>query len=413
VWLANATHTQSKDLRFRPSRSELSLPSVHGSPATIVWRALFLVIVFTMSIFQFFRRVAALLCLSAALPCLAQHPQALFYMTETPDSVRDFLAHASQVDLLVPTWYTVDQNGLVSGEPDPLVMQTAKTAHVPVEPLLASQFADPASFHHLLNDPPAQQQMIAALLREARLHAYEGFQFDFENVAWTDRDAVSALVTRAGAALHAAGLRLSIAVVPAAPGYPGATAFSTWNYAHWQGAYDLAALAKVSDLICLMTYDEHTAYTPPGPVAGWHWVIENLDDTLQSVPKTRLSLGIPLYGRHWYAGPPKPSLPNPTAPWSAAASHNDLPNITADYISGEDALLLARTWGATVQWDPVDRNSWFWFYRDNVREWVFFTTGQSFAARYDLVKHRGLEGFCSWVLGTEDPSIWKVLPTHP
>ncbi|MGA7886368.1 MAG: glycosyl hydrolase, partial [Acidobacteriaceae bacterium] len=99
------------------------------------------------------RRAVGLVCICVTLPCLAQAPQALFYMTETPGAVRDFLAHASQIDLLVPTWYTVDQDGLVSGEPDPLVMQTAKAAHVPVEPILASQFADPASFHHLLQDP--------------------------------------------------------------------------------------------------------------------------------------------------------------------------------------------------------------------------------------------------------------------
>ncbi len=328
-------------------------------------------------------------------------------MTETPNSVRDFLAHAKQVDLLVPTWYSVDRNGLVSGEPDPLVMETAQAAHVPVEPILASQFARPESFHLLLRNPEAQRQMIAALLREAHLHGYKGFQFDFENVAWTDRDALSTLVAHAAAALHAAGLQLTIAVVPAAPGHPGATAFSTWNYARWQGAYDLAALAKSTDLICLMTYDEHEAYTPPGPVAGWRWVVENLDEALQSVPEAKLSLGIPLYGRHWYAGAPKPGLPTP------AGVANDLPNPAADYIDGEDALLLSRTWNTPVQWDPVDRASWFWFYRDNVREWVFFTTGRSFAARYDLVKQRGLQGFCSWVLGTEDPSIWKVLPTHP
>jgi len=366
-----------------------------------------------MPIFPWFRRAAVALCIAIALPCLAQAPQALFYMTGSPDSVRDFLAHASQVDLLVPAWYRVDENGLVSGEPDPLVMATAKAAHVPVEPLLASEFATPESFHQLLQNPNAQQRMIDALLREARLHGYKGFQFDFENVAWTDRDALSTLVARAAAALHAAGFQLTIAVVPGAPGYPGATAFSTWNYAHWQGAYDLAALARSTDLICLMTYDEDTAYTPPGPVAGWQWVVRNLDYALKAVPRAKLSLGIPLYGRHWFAGAPKPSPPNPAAPFSARADGNDLPNPTADYIGGEDALLLAKTWGATVQWDPVDRSSWFWFYRDNVREWVYFTTGRSFAARYDLVKQRGLEGFCSWVLGTEDPSIWKVLPTHP
>ena len=48
-----------------------------------------------------------------------------------------------------------------------------------------------------------------------------------------------------------------------------------------------------------------------------------------------------------------------------------------------------------------------------MREWIFFTDEHTFRERYDLVKQDNLEGFCSWVLGQEDPSIWKVLPTHP
>jgi len=27
-----------------------------------------------------------------------------------------------------------------------------------------------------------------------------------------------------------------------------------------------------------------------------------------------------------------------------------------------------------------------------------------------LAQQNGLEGFCSWVLGDEDPAIWQILP---
>ena len=49
----------------------------------------------------------------------ASHPVALFYMDSDPRSIRDFFAHSSQIDLLVPTWYQVDENGLVTGAPEP------------------------------------------------------------------------------------------------------------------------------------------------------------------------------------------------------------------------------------------------------------------------------------------------------
>jgi len=65
-----------------------------------------------------------------------------------------------------------------------------------------------------------------------------------------------------------------------------------------------------------------------------------------------------------------------------------------------------------VQWDPVDRTSWFYFYADDYREWVFFTDKRGFGERLNLVRDRGLQGFCSWVLGTEDPEIWSLLPSH-
>jgi spore germination protein YaaH len=73
---------------------------------------------------------------------------------------------------------------------------------------------------------------------------------------------------------------------------------------------------------------------------------------------------------------------------------------------------LAKAYGGHVEWDSTDRAAWFYFYRADMREWIFFTDARTFRERYTLVKERGLQGFCSWVLGTEDPGIWDLLPTH-
>ncbi|MBT9333361.1 glycosyl hydrolase family 18 protein [Paracidobacterium acidisoli] len=342
------------------------------------------------------RLLTAALLAFTALTSLAQQPKALFYMTQDPGSVRDFLAHAQQIDILVPTWYIVDQDGLIQGGPNPLVAETAKRAHVPVMPIVASRAFDQADFHSLVNHPERFPGMFQQMIDAAKQNGYIGYQFDFENIAWTDRDALSRMVAAAADAMHHAGLQLTIATVPAAPGHPGASDFSRWIYANWRGAYDLAALAKSVDLICLMTYDQHTRWTVPGPVAGWSWTTENLDYALKFVPPQKLSLGIPLYGYHWFTGAPQNGKPNPTA----------------EYIGGEDALLLAKTWNGHVQWDPVDHTAWLWFYRDDMREWIFFTDQHTFEDRYDLAKQHGLQGFCSWVLGQEDQSIWKSLPHH-
>jgi spore germination protein YaaH len=82
------------------------------------------------------RKIAALFLLSAC--AVLARPKALFYMTESPQSVRSFLAHVNKVDIIVPTWYQVDANGLVWGGPNPLVLQTAKAHHVPVVPIVTN-----------------------------------------------------------------------------------------------------------------------------------------------------------------------------------------------------------------------------------------------------------------------------------
>lgn len=349
--------------------------------------------------------LSLLLAFAAPAAFAAKPPVALFYMTDNPGSIRDFYAHASQIDLLVPAWYSVDENGLVSGEPEPAVLARAQSEKVEVMPIVG--MFNLRGFHKLAGNAMAQATMNAALIRECKAHGYTGFQFDIENVDWLDRDGLSALVKTTADALHAAGFKLSIATVPNAPGYPGSGAFAKWIYTDWRGAYDLAALAKSVDLICLMTYDQNTHWTQPGPVAGWQWTLDNMNYALQVVPKEKLSLGIPVYGYHWYTGAPivtPPALPgdNPI----------EKPNPTADYISYADSMQLVQDWGGKVQWDADDHTAWFYITRDQEREWVFFTDRHTFEDRYNLAVQNGLQGFCSWVLGEEDPAIWDFLPRH-
>ncbi len=325
-------------------------------------------------------------------------PRALFYMSNDTDSVESFLAHSKQIDLLVPTWYQVDEDGLVTGAPNNLVLDRAHQEKLPVMPIVA--LFNKKGFHTLATNAEAQERMNAALIRECKAHGYTGFQFDFENVAWTDRDLLSAVVKVSADALHKEGLQLSIATVPNAPGYPGSGGFAKWIYTDWRGAYDLAALGKSVDLLCLMTYDQHTRWTTPGPVAGWQWTEENLEYALKYVPKAKLSLGIPVYGYHWFTG----------APTVNKTTGEQGPNPQAEYIGTESALLLAKEFGTKVQWDADDHSAYFYFYRDQMREWIYFTDLRTFEDRYRLTEQNGLDGFCSWVLGQEDPQIWSFLP---
>jgi spore germination protein YaaH len=335
-----------------------------------------------------------LFLLVSAVTSVAQ-PKALFYMTDSPNSVKSFTEHADKIDIIVPAWYGVDGNGLMWGGPNPQVLEVARQHHVPVMPIVATTVQ--ADLHKLFATAEARIAFVESLLRECKRNGYSGFQIDFENVLWTDRDLLSNLVAETAAALHKAGLQLTIATVPNAPGAPGKSSYSHWLYANWRGAYDLKALAQTVDLICLMTYDQNTRWTAPGPVAGYPWTAQQLEYALPWVPKEKLSLGIPVYGYHWFAGDP---------------GKDERPNPTAEYVGQQEVDEYLAAYHPRPEWDSFDRTAWFYFYKDDTREWVFYTDKRGFQERLNLVRDHNLQGFCSWVLGTEDPEIWTLLPAH-
>jgi spore germination protein YaaH len=333
----------------------------------------------------------------ACSPAFAAQPSALFYLMSSQKSVNSFVAHVDKIGVVVPTWYSVDSQGLVNGGPDQYVLGIAREHHLPVMPII-SMTDGRKGFHELLHDETAKQHMIDAMLQQAKEYGYSGFQFDFENVSWTDRDAFTLIARQTAEALHKHGLKLSIAVVPNAPGHAGTGPFSRWMWQYWRGVYDVAALGKYADLICLMTYDQNTRWTTPGPVAGMPWVVAQLKYALTLVPREKLSLGIALYGYRWYTGDP------------VRADGTEASNISATYIDADESIPLAKEQNATIQWDPVEHESFYYFYRDGMREWVSMPDAHSFRDRYQLLKQYDLQGFCAWVLGAEDPKVWDELP---
>ncbi|WP_263408396.1 glycosyl hydrolase family 18 protein [Terriglobus tenax] len=343
--------------------------------------------------------LAALLLLASS--AFAQPAKSMLYLRNNQRGIDSFLAHRRQIDILVPTWYQVDADGHVTGAPNPTILSAARQSHIAVVPIVALFNKDAA--HHLLTTPAAEDSFANGLLVLCREHHYTGIQLDIENILATDRDPFTAMVRKLSEALHREHFELQIAVVPPAPGQPGETAFGRWIWEEWRGVFDLKAIAPFVDAIGLMTYDQHTRYTMPGPVAGWNWTRQNLDYALaQGVPRNKLYLGIALYGYHWFTGDPMFDHKEPH------------PNLTADYISWRDSMQLLHTYapGRLPQWDADEHTEWFYFYRDQMREYIFLTGRRTFADRYRLAQQEHLAGFCSWVLGEEDPAIWQLLPKH-
>ncbi len=320
-------------------------------------------------------------------------PKAVLYLTAEPGSVGSLLEHLDKIDILVPSVYTADEQGVVRGAVDARVLEAARQARLPVMPIVLNPGFQQETVHRMLVDPAARQRLAKMLLEECGRHGYRGFQLDFENIPAPDRPALSALIRETSALLGREGFRLSIAVMYQSEAYPGRGPYTRWLWENWLGAYDLAEIAGHVEFVSVMTYDQHTERTAPGPIAGFYWVEEILHYCLRMIPKEKLSLGIPLYGRRWYAG-----------------SLGKEPSVLTATLSAPEAARLAEQRKVEPQWEASDRAPWYWFTRDEVREYVFYNDARSFRERYDLARRHGLHGFSAWVLGAEDPQIWKELP---
>jgi spore germination protein YaaH len=329
-----------------------------------------------------------LLPLLLALAAQAQQ-KALFYLTRDPASIRSFREHAGQIDIVVPAWYRTDGAGSVSGQSDPDVLKVARQARVEVMPIIVNPGFRKEVFHQLAASPAARRRMVETLLAECARDGHIGIQFDFEGVASADRDLLTRLVEEAAGAFHKRGLRLSLAAVPRSTDTLGKSSFAQWSWNNLQGAYDVSRLGKTLDFLSWMTYDQHMKQTTPGPIAGYPWVVDQLSFLLRHVPKGKISLGIPQYGRRW---------------------HSTARGMEMATVSYSEATSLARQFGVPPEWDAVERAPWFSFYRDEAREYVFYNDARSFQERVSLAQQQQLHGFSTWVLGMEDPAIWSKLP---
>lgn len=161
------------------------------------------------------------------------------------------------------------------------------TKGVKVIPLLSNHWNRDAG-RSALGNREALVQQVASLIAQYEL---DGVNVDIENLTEIDRDKYVDFV-RILRSKMADNKLVSVAVAP-----------NPYNFANgWQGSYDYTALAKYSDYLMVMTYDESYQGGQAGPVASSPFVEKSIRYALERVPRDKIVLGIPFYGRLWKDG---------------------------------------------------------------------------------------------------------------
>lgn len=330
-------------------------------------------------------------------PAAAQNLQRLFYYVDQEAAYNSLVANIRRIDVVAPSAYNVLEDGVVWGYVDPRVIDLARENGVAVWPLLVNRGFNQERLHAFLTSDAARERAIRTIVELCRRHGYAGIQIDFENLSINDRDAFTSFYRQAGAALRAAGFGISVAVVHRPDELPGATQYQKWLFDSWRGGYDLAALGEAGDFISIMSYNQHTRRTPPGPQHGLPWMEQIIAHFREYVPAEKLSLGIATNSQHWYTSYDERIQPELARSYSAQLTYNWARHI------------IERN-GAAIHWDDVQKTAYSFFPVEGTNEWIFVEDARGFRERLALAQRHGLRGFSVWVIGVEDPAIWEHLP---
>lgn len=316
---------------------------------------------------------------TAPLFCCAT--EKIFYMSHKYEKEGIVsLKNSDKIDILAPQFYGVTSKLKLVGGLSEQMKKAILQKKIKVMPLVANEGFKQEVMHNLLISETAQNEVIKSLVDIGKKEKYVGWQFDFENISYLDKDLYSAFVEKTAKSLHENNLILSVAVVARYVDYE-----DTDHFKNWSGVFDYERIAKTVDFISLMTYDDPKSV---GPVASVPFIKSVLAYVKDKIPSDKLSLGIPLYYWGWSA--------NPSKKITTSGTYNRLLGIMSNFRH-------------TVGFDSALGASWISYFWQNNQYVLWHQDKKSFDDKMSIISQNNFRGFSAWVLGVENPEIWSVL----
>lgn len=237
-------------------------------------------------------------------------------------------------------------------------------------------------------------ELVSEISKTVKEYGLDGVNVDIEHVTEKDRKEYSKFVESLRKTLPK-NKKVTVAIAANPNGWKSG----------WHGAYDDTTLAKYSDYLMLMAYDEHTMNQEnPGPVASFSFVETSIKSTLsRNVPAEKIVLGIPFYGRIWKEDGAIQGLDvslkmaeNLIEKYNGKVVYNQTyqtPKATFT-ISRKDDLSKLEKWDELLT--PGTYTLWF-------------ENEKSIKSKLKLVQKYHLKGIGIWSLGQEPESTWDYL----
>jgi spore germination protein len=321
----------------------------------------------------------------------------------SPDSgLASVTNHAALFTDVSPFWFSTTGPGVVTTNGSSATLTTmVATLHahgVAVIPTVTAGM-DAGHFAALLSSRAARGAEVRALSHLAAEYGVDGIDLDFEQINFGStkaRDVVTqkfpAFAAQLHTALSASGRLLSLTL-------PARTSDTDPNWA----VYDYGRLGAAADRVRIMTYDYHWGGGSPGPMAPRSWVRSVLSYAVTRITPSKVSFGLPSYGRDWYV-----KTLSGTCPAVARASTS---------LTSAQMKAYATSRGITPTWSRSGTSQTYQYVRRysdgthtcRVRRVAWYDDAHSVRAKVGLARAFGLRGVAFWALGYESPHMWQPL----
>lgn len=233
----------------------------------------------------------------------------------------------------------------------------------------------------LINNQEAVDTLIADLLFTMQTKGFLGLDIDFEYIKAVDRDVFVEFVRDVTEIMNANGYSVSVDLAPKISADQPGLLYEGKNY---------RALGEIANSVLVMTYEWGYTYGPPMAVAPINKVRQVLDYAVTEIESTKINMGIPNYGYDW-------QLPYERGVTKART----LGNI--------EAVQLAISKGATIQFDEVAMSPYFNYVENGLEHEVWFEDPRSIAAKLELIYEYNLRGASYWQIMQLFRSNWLLV----
>lgn len=288
---------------------------------------------------------------------------------------------ASGVHVFSPTWFHLQENGLVINNADKNYVKWVHKEGGRVWALFDNSF-NPELTHKFLNDAALRIKTIQQILSFLELYELDGINIDFENMYLKDQDMFVQFIAELAPLVHEQKKTLTIDVT-----------FHSLSET-WSMCYDRKRLAQKADYLMVMAYDEHGRSSPrAGSVSSLPWVEKGILKMLTEVPAEKLILGIPFYTRLW----------------TETIDKQGKLKLDSKALSMEKAEAWIKEINGQVTFDLQSGQNYVEVKKEDSTYRMWLEDLYSIEKRIELMKKYNLAGVATWRRGFEKAEVWPAI----